>query len=99
MHSAKLKADGTPLDPKSFYAKFVKKLAKDWDVEDEGEMVDLLGIEVKRNDDGSIKLHQEKFIKKLVSRFFPDGVPSGLRGGSHVGVVETALHLSLFLRG
>ena len=79
VHSAELKADGTPIDSHCFYAKFVKKLKKDWDVEDEGEMVDLLGIEVKRNDNGSIKLHAEKFIKKLVSRFFPNGVPSGLR--------------------
>ena len=79
VHSAKLKADGTPLDPNSFYAKFVERLQKDWDVEDEGEMVDLLGIEVKRNDDGSIKLHSEKFVTKLANRFFPNGVPSSLR--------------------
>ena len=36
-------------------------------------MEDLLGIEVDYNDDGSIKLHQRKYIDKIVSRFLPDG--------------------------
>ena len=27
------------------------------------------------NTDGSITLHQEKYISKLVERFLPDGVP------------------------
>ena len=36
-------------------------------------MDDLLGIEVERNGDGSIKLHQRKYIQKIVDRFLPDG--------------------------
>ena len=37
-------------------------------------MEDLLGIEVDYNADGSIKLHQRKYIEKMVARFMPDGV-------------------------
>ena len=36
-------------------------------------MEDLLGIEVKYNNDGSITLHQQKYIDKVVSRFLPNG--------------------------
>ncbi len=48
-------------------------LASDWDVTDEGPMEDLLGIEVQYNKDGSIKLHQTKYIEKLVEKFLPGG--------------------------
>ena len=60
----------------SFYAKFMAQLSSDWDVVDEGPMDDLLGIEVRRNNDGSITLHQTKYIEKIVARFLPDGVPT-----------------------
>ena len=36
-------------------------------------MEDLLGIEVEYNADGSITLHQRKYIEKIVERFMPDG--------------------------
>ena len=36
-------------------------------------MEDLLGIEVDYLPDGSIKLHQSRYIKKVVERFLPDG--------------------------
>ena len=38
-------------------------------------MEDLLGIEIEYDCDGegSIKLHQRKYIEKVVSRFLPDG--------------------------
>ena len=49
------------------------KLSSDWDVTDEGPMEDLLGIEVEYNADGSIKLHQRKYIEKIVERFLPNG--------------------------
>ena len=48
-------------------------LAADWDVTDEGPMEDLLGIEIDYLNDGSIKLHQTSYIRKLVERFCPDG--------------------------
>ena len=45
VHSATLDADGGALDKTSFYNKFVTKLNTDWDVVDEGEMDDLLGMQ------------------------------------------------------
>ena len=73
VHSAKLGADGR--GPKGCeYNTFVDKLASDWEVVDEGPMDDLLGIEVERNSDGSITLHQRKYIEKIVARFLPNGV-------------------------
>ena len=55
------------------YNSFMDKLAKDWDVTDEGAMEDLLGIEVDYKSDGSIKLHQQKYIEKIVNKFLPQG--------------------------
>ena len=71
-HSAKLDADGRGPDG-CMYNEFMDKLASDWDVTDEGPMEDLLGIEVSYNADGSITLHQCKYIEKVVSRFLPKG--------------------------
>ena len=36
-------------------------------------MEDLLGIEVDYKANGSIKLHQRKYIEKMVERFMPNG--------------------------
>ena len=41
-------------------------------------MVDLLAIEARYNKDGSITLHQEGYVKKLVAKYFPNGVPKRL---------------------
>ena len=49
------------------------ELAAEWEVIDEGPMEDLLGIEIDYLPDGSIKLHQTTYIKKIVERFLPDG--------------------------
>ena len=46
------------------------QLRKDWDIIDEGPMEDLLGIECKTNIDGSITLHQNKYINSMINRFF-----------------------------
>ena len=54
----------SPNDPKSKFATFLKDIQRDWDVEDEGDMVDLLGIQIRYNDDGSITLHQEKYVRQ-----------------------------------
>ena len=48
--------------------------AADWQVVDEGPMDDILDIEVIYNKDGSIKLHQQAYIEKVVSRFLPEGL-------------------------
>ena len=63
-------------DTSSKMCSFMKAIQHDWDVEDEGPMVDLLGIEIQYNPDGSITLHQKKYIDKLTSEFLPDGIPS-----------------------
>ena len=70
VHSAELDSNGDAVDPKSYYAKFMQQLRKDWDVVDEGPMEDLLGIECTSNPDGSITLHQSKYIDSMISRFF-----------------------------
>ena len=72
VHSVQLDADGNG-PAGSAYAWFTDKLAADWQVVDEGPMTDLLGIEVDYLADGSIKLHQESYVNKLVERFLPDG--------------------------
>jgi len=46
-------------------------LRNDWDVVDEGPMVDLLGMECEYQPDKSIKVHQEKYVKKLLGRSAP----------------------------
>ena len=40
---------------------FMKAIQAEWDVEDEGQMDDLLGIEIKYNSNGSITLHQQTY--------------------------------------
>ena len=72
VHSAKLDKNGRGPNGCAYNA-FMDKLAAEWDVTDEGPMEDLLGIEVDYNDDGSIKLHQRKYIEKVVNRFLPNG--------------------------
>jgi hypothetical protein len=74
--SAELNKDGNPVDPNSFYAKFMAAVESDWDVVDEGEMTDLLSIQVRRNDNGSITLHMEHYITTLLAKFQPDGPSS-----------------------
>ena len=72
VHSAEL--DGAGRGPVGcYYNTFVDALAARWEVVDEGPMEDLLGIEIEYFANGSIKLHQEKYIKKIVERFLPDG--------------------------
>ena len=73
VHSAEVDENGDAIDSHSFYAKFLSKLRDDWDILDEGPMTDLLGIDCDRMPDGSILLHQTKYIRKLLERFAPDG--------------------------
>merc|ERR1712086_532188 len=61
-------------DEHSLYRSFITALEARWNVEDEGELTDLLGIEFSRVD-GIIELRQTKYIEKLAAGFFPDGVP------------------------
>ena len=61
-------------DKHSLYRSFISALEKRWNVEDEGELTDLLGIEFTRGDK-FIELKQTKYIEKLASEHFPNGVP------------------------
>ena len=79
VHSAELDEDGNATDENSFYAKFMDTLRRDWDIVDEGPMLDLLGIDCDRSSDGSILLHQSAYIKKLLNRFSPEGPKSTKR--------------------
>ena len=56
----------------------MEAITRDWDVEDEGEMHDLLGIEVKHHKDGKITLHMEKYVNKMLAEFLPNGAPKGI---------------------
>ena len=80
--SALVKLDANGRGPDGCaYNEFMDRLSSDWEVTDEGPMEDLLGIEVDYLEDGAIKLHQERYIQKLVERYLPDGPsPKAQRG-------------------
>ena len=80
-HSAQLDDHGRAPEG-SFYREFMDELEAAWDVVDEGPMDDLLGIEVLRNPDGTITLHQKAYIEKMVRRFLPDGLSSRMQSTS-----------------
>ena len=61
--------------PGSLYPTFIKSLQKDFSVEDEGEISDLLSIQIERQSDG-VFLHQRPYIERMVATYFPDGPPS-----------------------
>tara|TARA_B110000037_G_scaffold107636_1_gene124787 strand:- start:233 stop:1786 length:1554 start_codon:yes stop_codon:yes gene_type:complete len=58
----------------SLYHDFTRALRR-WQVEDEGELHDLLGVEFTRSV-GNVHLKQTAYILKMVERYFPDGLPS-----------------------
>ena len=72
VHSAVLDDNGDAVDKNSLYHKFTTALRTEWNVVDEGEMEDLLAIQVRKETDGSITLHQEKYIEKVLERFEPE---------------------------
>ena len=45
-----------------------------WSVEDEGEVSDLLNVEITRVD-GGVELRQTNYINKLLAAWLPEGVP------------------------
>ena len=93
VHSAKL--DATGRGPKGCaYNEFMDMLAKEWDVTDEGPMEDLLGIEVDYLPDGSIKLHQTAYVRKVVDRFMPDGPLSKSQRNSLPYSQEFLVHIN-----
>jgi hypothetical protein len=81
VHSAELDKNGRGPEGCDYNA-FVDAMAADWEIVDEGPMEDLLGIEVTYNEDGSITLHQKRYIEKLVKRFLPAGVSHRVQANS-----------------
>ena len=57
------------------YSEFTTLLSSSWQVDDEGEVQNLLGVEIARNKD-SVVLKQTAYIQKMVENHFPDGVPA-----------------------
>lgn len=62
-------------DEHSLYTQITSDLGKRWDVDDEGEVSDLLNVEISRFDNG-VTLRQSAYIVKLASTWLPDGIPS-----------------------
>ena len=56
------------------YHEFTTKLQESWDVEDEGDVHDLLNVEIHR-EGNVVSLKQTGYIERLVSEFLPDGLP------------------------
>ena len=61
-------------DDDSLYRSFTTALQERWQVEDEGDLTDLLGVEFQFGD-GWVKLHQAAYIDRMTNSFFPDGPP------------------------
>ena len=61
-------------DEHSLYQLFVSELKKKWDVEDEGELSDLLGIDFTRGEN-TVALKQGNYVRKMVATYFPLGAP------------------------
>ena len=62
-------------DEHSLYRRFTSDLQQRWSVDDEGEVSDLLNVEIHR-DDGGVELKQTSYIEKLVKEWLPDGTPA-----------------------
>ena len=60
-------------DEHSLYRKFIHDLNERWNVEDEGEVTDLLGIEIER-DGNTISLKQTAYIDRLVDKWLGSSV-------------------------
>ena len=64
-------------DEHSLYQRFTADLQQRWSVDDEGEVSDLLNVEMQRVD-GGVELKQTSYIEKLVKEWLPDGIPSNI---------------------
>jgi hypothetical protein len=62
-------------DEHSLYHLFTKRL-REWNVEDEGELSDLLGVDFSFEPGGVVKLAQTRYIEKMVNSHLNGEVPS-----------------------
>ena len=68
-------------DDHSLYHSFTEVLQRDWNVDDEGPISDLLNVEIDRDSDTTVTLRQTGYIKKMVSTYLPDGIPTRFQRG------------------
>ena len=61
-------------DEHSLYARFTSDLSARWDVEDEGEVADLLSVEISQENE-HVVLRQVNYIKKMMRTYAPEGKP------------------------
>jgi hypothetical protein len=66
--------------PGTLYDLFTEAL-RDWNVEDEGELHDLLGVEFERQE-GYVHLRQSSYILKMVERYITGEVPEAGKSNS-----------------
>jgi len=82
-------------DAGSLYAEFTSALQKRWEVEDEGEVSDLLGVEISSEAEGSIvELRQTAYIEKMANTWFTDGVPSTVQSNKTPCDSDLAQHVA-----
>ena len=65
-------------DEHSLYTAFIAALEKRWNIEDEGEVSDLLNVEITRDARG-VHLRQASYIDRLLATYLPDGIPDSFR--------------------
>ena len=61
-------------DDSSIYKEFTTNLTKDWKAEDEGEVTDLLNVEISA-DDGVVELRQTNYIESMAATHLLDNQP------------------------
>lgn len=61
-------------DSSSLYHQFITALQRDWEVEDEGEVSDLLNVEISR-EGSDVVLRQVSYIKRMMDTHAPGGCP------------------------
>ena len=64
--------------PDTLYRRFIDALDARWSVEDEGEISDLLNVEIS-SENGAVVLRQTKYIERLVETYVPEDVHDSFR--------------------
>ena len=63
----------------SIYGRFIADMDENWHSEDEGELSDILNIQVTRRHDGAVHVSQEQYARRFVEQF-RDKLLERLRG-------------------
>ena len=61
-------------DKYSLYHHFITSLQKSWEVEDEGDISDLLGVQIDRGKD-QVTMTQTAYIDRMMTTWCPEGIP------------------------